>query len=581
MDRSKVMEALKAINNVLSRKGQHVTVTVTGGAAIMFLFPEFSRPVKDLDGCDINPELESAIEEVTYELDLPEGWFNNTSNDYYFPKEFAQGPKLSNLDVQCPSRNYLLCLKIMSGRPEERANDAKDVEFMIEHMPNIKSEKDWQSLYTSFFNKTDWKPWLAERARIAIDRKATFSREAAAEHPNQTGNPAEPLMTCMINQNEWKNNEDIHIFTEPDENWDHHETREPSAKLTMNAANKQAEEVFTDETGRFWGNQGAGVVFYCPETQKILVAKRSPHVNEPNTWGTWGGAMDDGETPAEAAKREALEEAGADVEHVDPVWTFQDPHSDFRYHNYVAVVTHEFEPHLDWETAGYQWVTLTAPPSPTHFGLKALWPHLKSWVEKQKVGSYRKRATDADLVERAKAFAMDKHSNQKRKWTGEPYFVHLEGVASLVRAAGGSSEQIAAAYLHDSIEDQGVTEAEILAEFGPKVAKLVVEMTEISKLEDGNRATRKAIDRGHYGSISPDGQSIKLADITNNGYDIVQTNPKFAKTYIPELRALYEVLTSGNPTLRRKAGEMLAFAEKKLANASNRGTTGPSSESTT
>jgi intracellular sulfur oxidation DsrE/DsrF family protein len=52
MDRGTVTEALKAVNNVLSQKGQKATTIVVGGAAIMFLFPEFERPVKDLDGCE-------------------------------------------------------------------------------------------------------------------------------------------------------------------------------------------------------------------------------------------------------------------------------------------------------------------------------------------------------------------------------------------------------------------------------------------------------------------------------------------------------------------------------------------------
>ena len=384
---------------------------------------------------------------------------------------------------------------------------------------------------------------------------------------------------------------------------------------------KQAAHDTSDETGRFWGEEGAGVVFWCPDTRNVLLAKRSQHVNEPGTWGTWGGALEEGESPEEAAKREAYEEAGAEVEEVELVWTFKDPHSDFQYHNFVAVVSHEFKPKLDYETAGFKWAPLTAPPSPTHFGLKALWPHLKQWTAEAKIARakrasgteagpqtgrppepllvalvnqsewkkrqlddgkvhvftepddvepqqnpspFRQKQANENKIEQARQFAAGKHETQKRKYTGEPYIVHPEAVAATVRQVGGSVDMICAALLHDVIEDQGVTPQEITNQFGPHVSKLVVEMTEVSKLEDGNRKTRKQIDRDHYGSISPEGQTIKLADILDNGSDILRNNPAFARTYIPECEALFHVLTQGNAGLRDRVAQMLGNAKVKL-----------------
>ena len=554
MSRSKVMEALKAINDILSEKGQNETVTVVGGAAIMFLFSEFERPVKDLDGCDISPNLEKVIEQVTYELDLSDGWFNNTSNLYIAPKETEDGPTLSNLQIKCPTKEHLLCLKLKSGRTEEQGNDAKDIEFMIQHMPSIQAEKDWQDLYRHYFGKADWKPWLAERANMAINRKRT-SKEAGSTEPNQS-RPAEPLMMAMINQSEWKSQERVHLFTEEED-----EEALNGVKLSSTPGEGEYAET-TDPTGRFWGEEGAGLVFWCPSTRKVLVAKRSKYVNEPGTWGTWGGSMEAGESPTDAAEREAHEEAGAEAVDLELIWTFQDHKSAFRYHNFVVTVESEFKPKMDWETAGYQWVPLTTPPHPAHFGLTAFWPHLKAWIGQQKTASYN--ITAGDLVAEAAEYARKVHSSQSRKYTGEPYFVHLEAVAASVAAVGGSPEMVAAAYLHDSIEDQDVTAEQIKERFGPHVAKLVVEMTQVSKLEDGNRAARKEIDRKHYASISPEGQTIKLADIINNGYDIVDSNPKFALTYIPELDAMFAVLTQGNATLRAKAAKMLEYAKGKL-----------------
>ena len=73
---------------------------------------------------------------------------------------------------------------------------------------------------------------------------------------------------------------------------------------------------------------------------------------------------------------------------------------------------------------------------------------------------------------------------------------------------------------------------DITREFGPKIAKLVVELTDVSKPEDGNRKTRKAIDRDKLAGVSAEAQTIKYADLTSNGRDIGQNDPKLRKKSI-------------------------------------------------
>ena len=59
-----------------------------------------------------------------------------------------------------------------------------------------------------------------------------------------------------------------------------------------------------------------------------------------------------------------------------------------------------------------------------------------------------------DLIKRAERFARERHAGQCRKGTSkEPYTIHLEEVATLVETWGGSHEAIAAAWLHDTVED--------------------------------------------------------------------------------------------------------------------------------
>lgn len=124
------------------------------------------------------------------------------------------------------------------------------------------------------------------------------------------------------------------------------------------------------QTG-FWGRQGAGCLFLARAGGRFLVAHRSGYVEQPGTWGTWGGAIDAGENPAVAVRREAVEEAGAaELLRVVPLLVFAS--GQFRYHNFLAVVADEFTPGLNWENQGYRWCRWGNWPSPLHFGLRAL-----------------------------------------------------------------------------------------------------------------------------------------------------------------------------------------------------------------
>lgn len=124
------------------------------------------------------------------------------------------------------------------------------------------------------------------------------------------------------------------------------------------------------DTG-FWGRAGAGALIVASDTGRILIPHRSASVEQPGTWGVWGGAIDAGEDPAAAARREVEEEAGASsVARMVPLYVFRK--GDFRYHNFLAVVPSEFQPRLNWETQGFRWVEFGDWPAPMHFGLKAL-----------------------------------------------------------------------------------------------------------------------------------------------------------------------------------------------------------------
>ena len=171
-----------------------------------------------------------------------------------------------------------------------------------------------------------------------------------------------------------------------------------------------------------------------------------------------------------------------------------------------------------------------------------------------------------DLVERARAFAVKIHTriNHRLKYTLQPYDVHLKAVADLVASVTEDPETIATAWLHDTVEDTPTTFEELGQEFGPSVTQLVMELTDVSKPSDGNRAARKEIDRRHLALASPRAKTVKLADVIVNSLDICKHDERFGRVYIAEMLALLEVLHEGNPTLYGKAVRAVEKCRRKL-----------------
>ncbi len=96
-----------------------------------------------------------------------------------------------------------------------------------------------------------------------------------------------------------------------------------------------------------------------------------------------------------------------------------------------------------------------------------------------------------DLVKRAFEFCVLKHEGQKR-WTNEDYYIHPFNVALIIVSLGMDSESIAAALLHDVVEDTDVSLEQIKADFGEDVALLVDGVTKIGRLSFSNKEQEQA-----------------------------------------------------------------------------------------
>lgn len=175
-----------------------------------------------------------------------------------------------------------------------------------------------------------------------------------------------------------------------------------------------------------------------------------------------------------------------------------------------------------------------------------------------------------DLVSKADAFACAAHAavKQVRKYDKQPYINHPREVRQILLefAAGPVTlEQEAAALLHDVVEDTGVELDLIREQFGEVVGRLVEDLTDVSRPEDGNRKVRKQKDLDHTAAVLPASKSIKLADLISNSRSIVQHDPDFARVYLHEKSRILDVCGDADPGLLAEAHRVLGESRQLLA----------------
>lgn len=133
--------------------------------------------------------------------------------------------------------------------------------------------------------------------------------------------------------------------------------------------------------------------------------------------------------------------------------------------------------------------------------------------------------SDVVLLARAFDFACQSHTPQRRKGAAaEPYVNHLADVARRVAeaTAGDDASLVAAALLHDTIEDTPVTREELEIAFGPDIAALVAEVTDDKSLE---KDVRKELQVANAPAKSARAKMLKLADKASNLCALVASPP--------------------------------------------------------
>lgn len=123
---------------------------------------------------------------------------------------------------------------------------------------------------------------------------------------------------------------------------------------------------------------------------------------------------------------------------------------------------------------------------------------------------------------------------------------------------------IAAAWLHDVVEDTAISQADVSTHFDPETADLVFWLTDVSKPEDGNRKLRKAKDRAHLAQAPQNAQAIKTCDLISNARDICQHDIGFGRVFVAEKIQLLEAMTQVPADLRRQALQVIADCQRVL-----------------
>lgn len=150
----------------------------------------------------------------------------------------------------------------------------------------------------------------------------------------------------------------------------------------------------------------------------------------------------------------------------------------------------------------------------------------------------------------AMLFAEEAHRGQSRKYNSEPYMVHPRRVAARAAYLGISESGVAAAFLHDVVEDCGVSLDTIKDRFGHLVYEYVDMLTDLQTPDDGNRAERKqkylqrlkdyvAKNTFHPPSVEANARNVinlKAIDILDNARSIAGEDPKFWQSVKKEMQ---------------------------------------------
>lgn len=167
------------------------------------------------------------------------------------------------------------------------------------------------------------------------------------------------------------------------------------------------------------------------------------------------------------------------------------------------------------------------------------------------------------MVDYARYFAIGAHGDQRRKYTFEPYYKHLDSIHDTLIKWYPHIDAYIVGYLHDVVEDTIFTSLHIQEYFGERIGRYVSELTEPPK-EFGNRKQRKAYYHAQLVDSSPLAQTVKYADIIDNCTSICEHDPDFALVFCYEVGELLCKMDKGDKQLYLECYHLVSTSYLKV-----------------
>lgn len=182
-------------------------------------------------------------------------------------------------------------------------------------------------------------------------------------------------------------------------------------------------------------------------------------------------------------------------------------------------------------------------------------------------------SNDINLLD-AIIFSAEKHRSQHRKDGKTPYINHPLQVMQLLLHEGGvrDPDVLCAAVLHDTVEDTDTSSEELERNFGPRVSRIVLELTDNKQL---SKEERKRLQVEHSGAASHEAKLIKICDKICNVRDIMHSPPgswstreriayiEWAKQVVEQVRGTHEILEAYFEEVCAEGLELLHIYERK------------------
>ncbi|WP_439581210.1 metal-dependent phosphohydrolase [Dyadobacter bucti] len=177
-------------------------------------------------------------------------------------------------------------------------------------------------------------------------------------------------------------------------------------------------------------------------------------------------------------------------------------------------------------------------------------------------------------------FVKQMHGDQKRRYSGEPYYIHLLSVADKVSQYESGFHEMEIALCHDLVEDTPCSLADLsdqLIRLGydvnqdAKILNGVADLTDVythDKYPTLNRSQRKELEAMRVIQSKPFSQTVKYADILDNLNSILLHDKGFARIYLNEVNRYIWKIDKGNPQLYKECCQAVddAFAKLEMQN---------------